>query len=461
MSLQSRFHNALVKSGNIPVGSRVLVAVSGGADSVALLSLLHQVAGQLNLTLEAAHLDHALRLESCEDVRSVERLCLSLNVPLSSERRDVAEIARQRKGNLEEVARDVRRDYLLTTARSRGCQLIALGHHADDQAETFMMRLLRGSSAAGLAGMCPIDAHVVRPLLPFRRADLIAYLQQEQIPWREDLSNRDLAFTRNRIRHQLLPLMESFNPNINNQLAGLCEQLAEDNAFWAEVVAQEMVRCGSRQEDAIVLDRTRLLALSPALAGRVIRAALQQVRGDLRGLTAAHVDDTLKLVDNGPPQGELFLPGAWLARRYEKLLLYKQKPAAVEPFAVELSGPGIYLLPGDRLLRVSLEKQPRGEDVDAVEFAAASAPFPLRLRHYHPGDRLRPSGMDGTKKLQNLFVDLKMTKEQRQAALLLLKDDEVLWVLGLRRSEGRRPVTGEQVLRIVIEAQKSAIIGLL
>ena len=445
------FHRFLVQSSCIPVGSRVLVAVSGGADSVALLALLCQVSDAMELHLEAAHLDHSLRNSSFDDSRFVEQLCVDLGVPLIVERLDVAEIARQRKGNLEEVARDLRRDFLETSARTLNCHLIALGHHADDQAETFLMRLLRGSGPAGLAGMRVVNKSVVRPLLSFHRNDLVAYLRGEGIAWREDESNLDQMFTRNRIRHELLPLLENYNPNISDQIAGLCELLRQDDDFWETLVAQELARCGIWQEDGYILERLLLQELAPALAGRIVRAALQQVRGDLRGVSAIHVADILKLVRAGSPQGELNLPGVWVARRYEKLLLTKQKPESVEPFATVLSGPGGYPLPGGQVLHVLLAEQAIGESSDIVEFDAASLSFPLQLRHCQPGDRLCPSGMRGTKKLQDLFVDLKLIKEERKKALVVLKDDEVVWVVGLRRSEGRRPRDNESVLRFIVK----------
>lgn len=456
MSLKQRLHKSLLKSGCIPSSSRVLAAISGGADSVALLALLHQLTDDLQLHLEAAHLDHSLRPESRVDAGFVAEFCAHLGVHLTLARQDVAEVTRQRKGNLEETARDLRREFLLATARARGCDLIALGHHADDQAETFLFRLLRGSRVTGLAGMRPSRGSIVRPLLSFSHQELVDYLQAEGFDWREDMSNLDQRFTRNRIRHQLLPMLAEFNPNVSLQLAGLCEQMQQDEDFWSDLVVRELPQYGQWRGDEYVLNRPGLLALPPALSGRLVRAALAEVRGDLRGITAAHTADIVMLLNEGAPQRELDLPGAWVARRYDLLLLRKQAPEAFVPFRCELVSPGCYPLPENRILKVSMEESSRGENRNVAEFSAESSVFPLIIRSSQPGDRFRPSGMKGTKKLQDLFVDHKLTREERQNALVLVMDGELLWVVGLRRSEKRRPLPGKPVLRLEIKTSTEA-----
>ncbi len=184
------------------------------------------------------------------------------------------------------------------------------------------------------------------------------YLQAEGLAWREDVSNLDQRFTRNRIRHHLLPVLAEFNPNISLQLAGLCEQLQQDEDFWSDLVARELPQYGQWHGDEYVLNRPGLLALPSALVGRLIRAALAEVRGDLRGITAAHTADIVLLLNEGPPQGELNLPDAWVARRYDLLLLRKQAPEDFVPFNCELASPGCYSLPGNRTLNVALAGLP-------------------------------------------------------------------------------------------------------
>ncbi len=451
MSLQSRFHNSLLETGAIAPGCCLLVAVSGGADSVALLLLLHSLIEPHELTLEVAHFDHALRSSSVADAAFVRNLCADLSLPLTTERRDVATVAREQKGNLEEVARVLRREFFQTTAREVGCSLIALGHHLDDQAETVLQRLLRGAGTTGLAGMRMTDGVFVRPLLPFSRIEIHAYLREQGMTWREDETNLDVAFTRNRIRHELLPLLQSFNPNIKNQLVGMCEQMQSDDDCWSELVAVELKRCAEVSQGEYYLDRKLLITLASALVGRLVRAALREVRGDLRGITAGHVADVVNLARKGPPQGEISLPGAWVAGRYDRLWVRRQPPGLAVPFELMLPGPGVYALPDGRQLTLSLADTPSGEDLLAVEFSAEEVTFPLFLRRCQHGDRLHPSGMTGSKKLQDLFVDAKLSREERQSSLLLIKDEVVLWVIGMRRCEGARAGLDSPVLRLVVE----------
>ena len=237
------------------------------------------------------------------------------------------------------------------------------------------------------------------------------------------------------------------------QFVNLCEQMQQDEAFWSDLVVRELPKHGQWLGDEYVLNRNGLLALPQALTGRLVRAALAKVRGDLRGITAAHTADIMTLINEGGPQGALDLPGAWVARRYDVLLLRREAPATVAPFSCELTSPGDYSLTENRILSVTQEESPLGERRNVVEFSAVSLSLPLHVRSCEKGDRFRPSGMKGTKKLQDLFVDLKLTHEERQNALVMIKDNEILWVVGMRRAEERRPLSGEPTLRLEIKTK--------
>lgn len=448
VSLLRRFQRHLDATGIVPPDSRGLVAVSGGADSVALLHLLHGVAKGRHLEVHVAHLDHALRPDSPEDAAHVRALCAGLNVPLSVARTDVAALARAGKGGVEEAAREARRSFLQETARAQGCRWIALAHQRDDQAETFLLRLLRGAGTTGLAGMRPVEPPFVRPLLPFSRVELIEWLQESGIGWREDASNQEMIFARNRVRMELLPLLESYNPAIRLRLNELCRQLAEDEDDWSVRVATELTRTAELTAGECRLPCAVLTEASPAMAGRLIRAALKSVRGNLRRLDADHIKAVLALACGPHPQGEVHLPGAWAGRRYGRVWLRRKPPVPIPQGSFEITAPGSYALASGRILSVALVAAIGGEDRHAVEFSAAEVPFPLLVRAPQPGDRLHPQGLAGTKKLQDLFVDLKLTKEERAAAVLVLAGGELLWVAGIRRCEGRSPAPSGPVLRL-------------
>lgn len=458
-ALQKAFFKVLSENDLVRPGDRVLVGLSGGADSVALLHLLLEAAGTMRFSVRAAHLDHAIRPDSDNDAAFCGRLCRDLGVPLTVERIDVPALAAEGGAGIEETAREIRRDFLQRTFAARDCRIIALGHHRGDQAETFLHRLMRGSGLSGLAGMALRSGPFIRPLLSFSRKELFGFLEECGHAWVEDPSNGDPAYTRNRIRHQLLPLMGSFNPRIGEHLARLSTRIALEEDFWGKEAQRRlegMVRPG---KDGLRLDRKGLLSLHPALRARVLRVALGRVRGNLLGISAVHIETVDGLLAGGS-QSEAHLPGAWAACRYGHLWLRPSAPEAQGPFCIAIPGPGTYLLPGGGGLRIDLVEASRGESPEAVEFDPRRAPFPLKVRTFRPGDRFRPSGMDGSKKLKDFFIDAKVDREVR-GGLPLLEGEEILWVVGMRRCAGRRPAPGDRpVLRAVLTKSEASTIRL-
>jgi len=247
---------------------------------------------------------------------------------------------------------------------------------------------------------------------------------------------------------ELLPLLASYNPAICLRLNELCRQMAIDEDDWSARVEAELLRTAELTKNECRLPCAALAGQSPAVAARMVRAALQHVRGDLRRLDADHVKAILALASGAKPQGELHLPGAWVGRRYGFLLLRRQPPrlATVDAFAI--TGPGVYPLGDGRFLSVHLADDSREEGPSVVEFCNRQVGFPLQVRAPRPGDRLQPAGMTGTRKLQDLFVDLKLPLEERTSTLLVFGADRLLWVAGIRRCEGLRPAATGPVLRL-------------
>ncbi len=431
------------------------MAVSGGADSVALLHLFHRLAGDFPLFLTVAHLDHGMREESLHDADFVRALCGDLQLPLVSSRIDVPALARLRSRGAEEAAREARREFLLRIAADQDCQVIALGHHRNDQAETVLHRLLRGTGLSGLAAMQWCNGPFIRPFLDFSRDQIQHYLAAEGLSWVEDASNRDPAYTRNRIRHEVLPLLCQFNPRVEEHLARLSRRVAEEEDFWRIEVEQALEQVSRQGHAGPVLERQALLQLHPALRARVLRHVLLLVRGDLLGIAASHLGAVEQLLQAERPQAARDLPGVWVARRYDQLVFRTEPPAEPEPFEIVVHGPGRYRLPGGGCLEVGLCAAPSGEGAFAVEFDSGKVSFPLRIRSPQPGDRIRLGGMVGRKRLKKLFIEERMDHEARRRAVLV-EADEIIWAVGLRRCAERRPAGPRcRVLRLVFNNPES------
>jgi len=293
-----------------PAGQAVVVGLSGGADSVALLDALALLAGRRGFRVVAAHLDHALRKGSAEDAAFCRSLCQRLGVPFHTAVADVSARARRERGGLEQAARRERYAFLHRVREETGAGAIAVGHTRDDQAETLLMRLLRGAGATGLGGMRPRVGDVIRPLLGVSRDEVLAYLRDRGLGWREDPTNTDLRYLRNRVRHELLPYLEArFNPALREGLARTAALLA-DEAVHLRGEADGLLDRIARTEGAtVVLDPSALAGAPPSVARMVVRQALRRT-GGLARVRAVHVERILELARSEDAAGRrLPLPG--------------------------------------------------------------------------------------------------------------------------------------------------------
>jgi tRNA(Ile)-lysidine synthase len=417
-SLVDAVRRSATGQGLLPAGCRVVVGVSGGADSVALLHVLWMLRTELSVDLVAAHLDHALRADSDRDAAAVDSLCRDLGVPLCRERLSGAPAG----ASPEAAARAARYAFLARTAAARRASRVAVAHHGDDQAETVLLRLLRGSGAEGLRGMAasrPLGPAapgvlLVRPLLASAHADAVAHCRAAGLPFREDPTNLSPAFLRNRVRHGLLPLLErEYNPAVRRALARTAELLAaDDDALHILAATQLDARVGPA---GLMVGG---LATQPAaVAQRVLRAWWRRASGSAAPLGFSHVAGLLSL----RPGGALDLPlGLRAVRRADLLVLERGAPPLQRAYLRPLPVPGAVDVP-EAGMRVSARlvpwPGPRAADPGALppHVAVGDADvlaLPLAVRSRRPGDRMRPLGGVGSRE------GMRLREGTRRAVLL-------------------------------------------
>jgi tRNA(Ile)-lysidine synthase len=423
-------------------GDTLVVAVSGGADSVALLDLLAMLV-EWRLRLVVAHLNHSLRgAESDGDASFVRELAFHYGLPVEVGTVDVKEMSRRMRLSLEAAGRAARYSFLDEVALRHGAAAVVLAHHADDQAETVLLRLIRGAAGAGLCGMSVKSANgrYIRPLLNCTRAEIERYLTGKRIPWRVDSSNTDINFLRNRVRHELLPILASYNPAIAERLTVTAAVLAEDEALLDGLTEEAFARHGIHDKGEVVLCLDGVRKEAKGLRMRLYRCAIAKAQGGLERITNVHLEDIDRLILAGRPQAALDLPwGMRVARSYDKLLFAVQNSGGTSAdYEFLIEGPGVYPLPGGGRLLVELSGYPaEWQNVPETQayIDTDAAPFPWFVRPFRAGDRFVPLGLVCRKKVKELFIDLKLPSRVRRQIPLLFSGGRLLWVGGVRRAE--------------------------
>ena len=436
---------AVRQHGMLAYGDRILVAVSGGPDSLALLHTLLALREKYDLTLTVAHLDHSLRPESKEDARFVKEVAKSLGFTSYSKRVDVAGFCKRKRLSPEEGAREVRYAFLEGVAKKARASKIALGHTLDDQGETVLMRLIRGAGPKGLEGIPPVRGKIIRPLIEVRRREIVKYLEHDKVSFLSDPSNQDMGFLRNRVRRRLIPLLErQFNPRIIATLARTGQLLASEQVretsgeqAWVRAMSER----GRGRTTKIVLDLSKVLGYNKMLQRKAIREALRRIRGDLKQVGFAHVNSVLDLA-KGFVGGTVELPGGFRAKKgYGEIVFEKNLPPdPARSFTLSVAVPGVTKLPGGSL-KTSLHpiiKAPRAwrkMDGRVAWFDVERVHLPLNVRSRKEGDRFWPLGLPGLKRLKEVLIDDKIAREERDRLPLLADREGILWIVGHRITE--------------------------
>jgi len=501
--LESKVLDFIQRYSLIPRKGLVVVGVSGGADSVCLLHVLAKWRKELGIKLHIAHLNHQLRgAESEADAEYVSNLAGSLGIPITVDRQDVAAYRVERNCSIEEAARELRYAFLGRVAREVGAHRIAVGHTRDDQVETILMHILRGTGITGLCGLAPCSPMaydnqemslpakrsnllVIRPLLDITREETASYCQEHQLDPRIDSSNLSLSFFRNRLRLQLLPLLRQYNPSVDQALLRLADIAKEDSALieqqasglWDEVARQE--------NNTIYLDKKQIASLPIALQRHLLRAAVTKLAGDARDIEASHIEAARSLL-NKPASKRISLPHGFICHGgYNELVITRLPSVIASPLSViaseawqsqlppcpfpplpgefPLKVPGKTVFPGwnviASIVRERVASQSSRGALSTSEGTCQSnlvAHFDLHktgtklfVRQRRPGDRFQPLGMSMPKKLYEFMVDAKIPRSWRGRIPIVCSPQQIIWVVGWRIDDRVKTVeTSKKILRL-------------
>ncbi len=455
-SIQTRVRSEVARAidagGLIAAENRVVVAVSGGLDSVVLLDVLEQLACENTpaWTLVVAHMDHGLREESRADAEFVHALAGRRGLECVIERRDVAAGAGEKGLGVEEAARHERLAFLREVACNRGCEAVALGHHADDQVETALFRLFRGAHLRGLAGMRASRAmgegvRLIRPMLGLRRDQLLAYGQSGGLEWREDATNRDTTITRNYIRHELLPqLRRRLNPRVDEAVLRIVQAAGEAGGLLEQLADGLTEGCG---DGSVSLKRTTLREAGSAVARQAVRAALGRVSAPMDRLGAEWVDRLMELAHDG--RGVCDLPGdfrAWVEGDALMIGPTRQAWREVEPFETTLPIGQPVSLPGGLEARTWLESLGAGGAEECIGRArelprgselldAGAVVGELTVRTRRAGDRIEPLGLSGSQSVSELLCGAGVPPRLRGRELCVCDEQGIVYVWPIRLAD--------------------------
>jgi tRNA(Ile)-lysidine synthase len=426
-------------------GDVVVVAVSGGADSVCLLRILYELRDTLDMSLIVAHLNHGLRpLEDEKETEFVSDLAGEFNLPLAQEK---AHNLRRIPGtSLEEEARIIRYNFFEKVLSEHDAQKVALGHNMNDQAETVLMNLLRGSGLRGLSGIPPIrENRYIRPLIQVTRDEIHAYLREKNMSFIVDSSNLEKKYLRNKIRLDLIPLLLSYQPRFIEHLGELASLCREKN----QLIEQEARKCLKKATLHVsqgVMDLSIGVIRDLPMSTRfdVIREAIKQIRGTLRRINGEHVKAVSDLINNPKPQVRASLPEKLVVTKtYERLRFATDAEAEIEDFSYRIEHMGSIHIPETNqvLFLEEVTKRDFSESSPSPHVAFVDLDriaWPLWVRNFRIGDKFMPLGMKGSKKVKDVFIDKKISREERKRMLILADGNNIIWVCGIRIDERYR-----------------------
>jgi tRNA(Ile)-lysidine synthase len=460
MSLLTKVESTIKKYKLINNGDRILIGVSGGPDSLALLHSLKTLKEEYNLYLHIAHLDHMIRgEESIKDAKFIERLAREWNIPITIKSYDVKAYQKEKGLSLEDAARQVRYRFFFGLIEKFNINKVAVGHNANDQAETVLMKFLRGAGLKGLSGIYPKQGKIVRPLIEISREEIEGYCKEHNLNPRIDKSNLETIYLRNKVRLNLIPLLvEEYNNNLVSTLNKTADLLREEEIFLGEYTIENLAQLTiNKNNGKLILNAEKLLELNLAIQRRVIREGIKFLKGSYQDIYYDHIDLVLDLIKNSETGSRLDLPqGIIVKLNYEEIIFTTEDIDNINYFKHRL------LLGSKKIPQVDLEvktkivektypwkKTLNDPNIACLDFSKIGKEFYLRQRE--DGDRFYPLGMKGSKKVKDFLIDEKIPINKRdKVPIFTTLDGDIFWVGGLRVDD-RFKITDETEKILIIE----------
>lgn len=437
-------------------GEKILIGLSGGPDSVCLLHILNNLKDGFRLDLHALYIDHGLRPEETpEEVDFCKILCKKLNVPFLTKTIEVKSYTKEKKINKQDAARELRYRVFEETAYEVNAHKIALGHTADDQLETFLMRFFRGSGPKGLSGIPPVRGNIIRPLIETERREIEEFLDEQRINYITDSSNLKKDYLRNRLRLSFIPEIKKINPHITQTLSRTMDILREEEKYFDIIVTKTLMKLICRKTDSrIELFLIPLEAMEKVILRRVLRRAIDATKG-LRGIEFTHIEDIIDLIKQGRQGDRLYLPkGLKVIKNYSTLVITSETPQKLGTYTLTVPGE-VFLKEIRAAIKTSTDDKADsyGDKKTMAVFDADKTGSVIIVRSREKGDFFYPAGFGKRKKLQDYFVDEKVPRDERDAIPIIVSGTNIVWIAGFRGDE-RFKVSDETKRFLKIEFKK-------
>lgn len=415
-------------------GDTIIVGASGGPDSQFMIYMLNSLKSQIDFEIILAHLNHLHRKEARNDENLVRKTAEELNLKFFTRARSMDDYAKKLKLSSEDAGRRLRYEFFNDLAKEYKNPKIAVAHNKDDQAETVLMRIIRGTGLDGLRAMDYKSGNIIRPILDIKKSEIIAYLDFKKIPYAIDHTNFENDYTRNKIRLDIIPKLEEINPRVVDQIYSLSELAKDDLEVLDGVIGDKFAELSDIKKDKIIFDKAKFDKTNPAILRRIIRKAIETLNGEIKDISRENIDEFLTIRDLGTGK-KIIKDRLRLRKSYDSYILEIKKTK--DKFEEEIYLENVDLINFDGLyIKTSIinsKKYEKSKNIGYFDYDKLT--FPLKVRTRKNGDRFTPLGHRSEKKLKDFFMDQKVDREKRDEIPLIISNEKIIWLTGLRISD--------------------------